>query len=361
MLGQSNSVPNIGHLTIDGLTLTGGIAGNIKIGVFGGATVSGVTIQNCEIYGNNATGTQAGDNQNGVSINNCSGLVFQNNYVHDLVGYGAGNSDHLSGYLQWQTNGSIIQYNTFVKCGTGIYAKEGPQDGNTVRFNYVDTRGFTSGTIPCGIQDFSGAVPTGNSSHLLTRIYGNVILSGQPLMLLSNYTQPWSAPVNIYNNTCLVVASGDSGGLFQWTNKAVMQCFNNIIVNTGVDMHEGFMLMNQGAAQLADYNLYVGGPASWKTWKDSAAIYSSLSAWQSALAGIRGEQNSKTASSALFTGSGANALQYQLQQGSPARGAGRSNGTASGSVVDMGAWGNGTTQVGHSFGPMPGAPSLTVS
>src|SRR5262249_22468303 len=72
----------------------------------------------------------------------------------------------------------------------------------------------------------------------------------------------------------------------------------------------------------------------------------------------------------LFAQSGTFAALFKLASGSNASGAGRSNGTSGGSATDIGAWGNGATQIGCTMGSsvsapppaaVPDAPKLTVS
>jgi len=363
-IGQSPQAPHRGYVTLDGLTLTGNISGGVQFNQVSRSTMYGVTVKNCEFFDNNGVGSEDGDNLCCLSIAVCEAALIQNNYFHDCVGYSPGSLNHLSAVLQWQSNHVVYEFNTAVNCG-GLYGKEAPQNGNTVRYNYVDISMFSSGdTAFSALSDFA----EGNNSDQID-IYGNVFIGMHPLTALPNLGGGSTAPINIYNNTCII--SPNAGGADYYgigtaisTAKA-LRIYNNIVYNNSGDrMMEGYVLLNLASVALIDFNLYChgGGSDVWTSWtsQQSGGVgYSSLSAWQAATGG---ERNSIAATAApLFIGTGTFADLYKLQPGSPAVGSGRSTGVSTGAACDMGAWGNGAIRVGHDFGALPQPPTLTVS
>lgn len=361
-IGQSPRAPHRGYVTIDGLALTGNISASVQFNQVSQGTMYGITVKNCEFFDNNGIGSEDGDNLCCLSLAVCESALVQNNYFHDCVGYSAGSLNHLSAVLQWQSNNVICEFNTAVNCG-GLYGKEGPQNGNTIRHNYVDISMFSSGdTAFSALSDFV----EGNSSAAIN-IYGNVFVGMHPLSAIPNLGGMSTSPVNIYNNTC--VMSPTSGGADYYgigtciSAAKALSIYNNIIYNdTGGRMTEGYLLLNLGSIRLMDFNLYCrgGGSDVWTSWasQQSGGVgYSTLSAWQAATGGDRNSIAATT--DPLFTKTGSFAEQYKLQPSSPALGMGRIGGLLAGAVCDMGAWGAG--RVGHDFGALPEPPRLTVS
>ncbi len=360
--------------------------------------VNPYTITNCEFFG--------GGWNSGNSLDNCAALwidanfnaaTVTNNWFHDTVGPGGGSSgDHLNAILLWgfgkTTYGSTLSYNTIKNAGT-IYGKEGGVEGTTIQNNYIDTSAFTVSTG--GIQDFTGNGQSVTGLSHLTTFQNNIIImygggagdygaiggistysGGGP-----NGTLAWMTPVIIRNNT-IINKSGSGaqvGFLSAMASSAAIgaaQYYNNIYVNSGsggTDGSIGNFHASPAALQVMDYNLY---PASGTTWGlapigslGSVTLYSSASAFALAVAaagGISGVEAHGISGVPTFTGTGTYAAQYQLTSGSRGKGSGSTNGTSSGSPTDMGAWGNGATQIGCNFAAgagaaIPNAPSLKVS
>jgi len=104
---------------------------------------------------------------------------------------------------------------------------------------------------------------------------------------------------------------------------------------------------------------------------NTLASYTSPSAFGAAIAsngGIGGAEANSIVGTPGFVGTGTFAALYQLTASSAGKGAGRIGGSSAGGATDMGAWGNGATQIGCNFtsgststNPVPNAPTLSVS
>jgi hypothetical protein len=378
-----------GNLVIDGLVLTGFSYKAIRIG--GGSSGDGptgftnVTVQNCELTGGNCSGNPI-DNCAAIWIDCTTGAVVQNNYIHDNIGPTPNSADHLNAIIVWGTggfvtSGTVIQFNTCVNAGS-IFGKEISIQGTTVAYNYIDVSKYTAQVTAYGIQDFTGAPTTGMSQT--TSIHNNIILSSGfgigRSTLSDNYG--WSTPVNVYNNTIVLTNAAGGAGSALWMTaqgggEGHVKVYNNIYTGVGGGWMTAFLTDPRGPA-VWDYNLFKASGMSWALRTDGSLSsvlgnYSTLASFAAALAangGIAGVDSHGVANDTPgFVGSGSLAAAYQLASGSPAQGRGSTTGTSSGSATDMGAWGNGATQVGCNFtagsttsgNPVPMAPTLSVS
>jgi hypothetical protein len=371
----------VGNLTIDGLVLTGFSYKAIRIGGAssgdGPGNVTGVTIQNCEITGGNCTANPT-DNCTAIWIDGCVGAVVTNNYIHDNVGPAAGSAGHLNAVIVWGPGASanVIQYNTCVNAGS-IYGKETGIQGTIVQNNYVDCSMYTAANSAYGIEDFTGANTSGLTQTTIIR--NNIVLSdfvGIGRSTLSD-SYGWSTPVQVYNNTIVNVSPGGPGLWMNCVTGGAVYVYNNILAGGTGSASYGNVLVNPAGVALWNYDLYMPGAQYVLRQNGSLtstlATYSSPSAFGGGIAsngGVSGaEANSIVNGTPGFTNSGTLAQLYQLASGSPAKGAGRVGGTSSGAACDMGAWGNGATQIGCNFTSgatqsspaVPAAPVLTVS
>jgi len=387
-MGRYPSSYPTSNLVIDGLVITGFSYKAIRIGASSSADgpsgITNVTVQNCEIFGGNCDANPI-DNCAAIWIDGCVGAVVTNNYIHDNVGPTGNSGDHLNAVIVWgpsdssTTSGTVIQYNTCVNAGD-IYGKEGGIQGTTVQNNYVDVSMYSINNSVSGIQDFTGAKTSGLSQT--TTIRNNIILTGDWAIgrptLSDSYG--YSTPVICNNNT--IVASSPQAFTALWltmepAGQGKLKCYNNIYTGTPENGGFGAFLLNPGGPSVWDYNFCIATKMSWTLRTDanllnSIGTYTSQSAFASAMAahgGISGAESHSIANDTPgFVGSGKFAAAYQLTGTSPAKGKGSTNGTPSGAATDIGAWGNGATQIGCNFAggaaggaTVPMAPSLTVS
>ena len=379
-----------GYATIDGLRFTGFEYKGVRIGGAssgdGPSGIPGVIVQNCEFFGGGFNPGDGTDNCVALWIDGTIGALITNNWFHDTTGHTANSEDHLNAITVWgptqgpatTTQGTVITYNTVVNAGS-VFGKEGGIQGSTIAYNYIDVSAYTvAGGY--GIEDFTGANTTGMTQT--TTINNNIILMGNCVAIgqptLSN-SAGWSTPLTVYNNTIIgaiaapvaawvtEVAGSSGNGQLSW--------YNNIYDSgghSGSFDNYGNYYLNPAGPKLWDYNL---NPASGCTWtlynntglSSALASFSSPSAFAAGLAskgGISGVEAHSIMGAPTYVKTGADAAQYQLAAGSLGKGTGSTNGTPSGSKTDMGAWGNGATQVGcnlASGAEVPGTPRLTVS
>lgn len=371
-----------GNVTIRGLVLKGWSYRGIRIGAYssgdGPANISGVTLQDLEMTDGNASGNTQGDNVYAIWDDCTVGAVITNNWIHDNVGVTPGSCDHLNAVILFGNynggstavinSGTVIEYNTCVNAGN-LYGKDGAIDSTTAQFNYLDVSSLTNAG---GIQDFTGA-GAGTLSGT-TSFHHNVILFNATAQeggvfggATASFSDGFTTPVQVYNNTVIVTTGGiptvpwlmGSGGAAGAT-----EYYNNIYVNQstsgGNSNSKGNQIVNPSAPSVWDYNLvYSPNVAySWTLYQNASfttaiGTYTTAAAFASALSsngGISGaESHSIVGSAPTFTNTGTYASLYRLASGSVGAGAGSTNGTTSGSATDMGAWGNGATQVGCSF------------
>jgi hypothetical protein len=213
-----------------------------------------------------------------------------------------------------------------------------------------------------GIEDFTGANTAGLTQA--TNIHHNVVLSsgfgiGRPT-LADSYG--FTTPFNVYNNT--IVLNGTVCPALWMTAEPAGQGPLNVYDNiyTGAFDGSGYksFLTDAKAPSIWDYNLYKSTGMTWALRTDAnlSAVhgtYTTQAAFASAMSingGISGADSHSVANDTPgFANTGALAELYKLASGSPAVGAGRSDGTASGSACDIGAWGGASppTQIGSDF------------
>lgn len=358
-----------GHVTIDGIKLTGHSSKGIYLGDYGvAATTStrfpGFTVQNCEFTGQNATALAYGNNLSSLEIAGAVGALIQNNYFHDNIGYRLNSADHFSGWLCWFTSGSLWQYNTLISTG-GMYGKEHGNFANEIRYNYVDSSTFSGGSGDNGgIADYCDDSLT---HHGVSQSWHhNVIKSIDGVDGRSTSSGYFNDVLSIFNNTLIISNSGQSDGFIGKSSPNYPpNIYNNIVYSSATGDH-ALACWNLNAGGRIDYNLYYSTASSyiWNAFADhnatTRANVGSFSAWKSA---IGGDAHSLSGANPLFVATGTGANYYALQAGSPAKNAGKSDGTSGGTTCDMGAWGNNPpARIGCNFlTAQPDSPTLSVA
>lgn len=375
--GQEGKGAGQGYITLDGFEIINAYNAAVEMSWINGAgqpsqRIKGIVVQNCYIHA--MTNQIQGENTAAITLYACDGAIVQNNYITNIED----SSNRGVGIEAWTSINCIIQYNTVISTTTGhtggIFHKNVAQYNNTIRYNYIDMSfagGTANGAEGCICMDSDGDGTT-------TSTVNNNIAIGQ-------YGARWAAidtgayPASLdnqlwYNNT-FITTTGDSTGI--WTRYGAAQTitfYNNVIARTGNSGYEGDVSTLVSAPALFDYNLYPASPVftlcannSSGNPPDPQSTYNSLSAWAAALpaACVGKEAHSKNATAA-FGGSGVLAQLYQLAAGSPGSKSGSNpgstNGQTSGSATDMGAWGNGATQIGSNLMlSTPSAPQLSIS
>jgi hypothetical protein len=378
LLRHGNTTPHQGYLILDGIKFTGALTGFVQIGTYGTSNnLTGVIIRNCEFT--DQRGVQPDgyiDNNYMLELNNGNGIVVSNNYFHDGYGWSTSSDDHYSSILCWQSKGNIIEYNTCINA-SNIYGKEILNQGTTIRYNYVQIR---SGFSANGFGDWTGANSSGLTSP--TAVYNNILNSGGAGAVLTatlgGSSAGWTTGLSFYNNTVILNYSGICQQHFSafMTGSAYGQLnfYNNLFAGF-VSPDRKMIAANAKGWAKCSYNCYPARPTFRILSETNASIdisagdFLALPAYILGVIAAGGISNMETgsfttsqAASQLFALNGTNAEQFKLRSGSAAIGAGRSDGTPSGTTVDLGAWGNGASQIGCNFNSVvPEAPALTVS
>jgi len=397
--GLTNTPHKGGFVTIDGLRFTAFTYKAIRLGgvssADGPAITGDVSIQNCEFFGQFFQSGAMTDNfaciwLDGTATVGAGGTgnyVITNNYFHNNIGVQSGGEQHLCSIFIFNCANVQITYNTGVNSGTLAWGKDSANQGTTVAYNYVDTTALTASGVLYGFSDFTGAYNGTTGLTLTSNFHHNIVVTSNGWgfgLRGAAVNEAWQTPVNIYNNT--VVMTGNPYPAI-WANTQAgdptsVKIYNNIITGSADGSGYKHILTGAHALSVCDYN---GEPSSTMSWAlvapgtgdSTVGQYTAASAFAAGVAsngGISGcEAHSVSNNSPQFTGvnTGQPSSQYQLQSGSPFKGAGSTSGTASGAACDIGAWGGASppSQIGCNFSApasssspaVPMAPRLTVS
>ena len=347
-----------GNFTLDGIVINGGGFNGSLISYFPGSNATGITIQNCEIYG--VAATIVGNNYAGIFLQGAQNAIIRNNYLHDI--HKPSQPDHCHGYEEYSCIGTQFINNTVANCDTGIDGKVGDA-GAIIAYNYFYN-------CPVGaIQGYDGAEGNPNPPGTANTVHNNIIdgCGGQHVCDVNNTT---SQGLHWYNNTCYDTRGGSITTLdLRTSSSKLVQCYNNICVMTANSSgpYTGSIAQSANGYTVLDYNTYFLNSYSGAWGLNSGTTYSSLGAWQSASGGDGHSIVSNPQFASAIT-PGAGTAQFNLGSNSPCKGTGRVGGTSGGSACDMGAWGNGATSIGCSFASgsgassaVPEAPTLKVS
>jgi hypothetical protein len=349
ILGDYDS--QLGYLHIIGLKLTGGGSKGIFLGGVSLPRIPGYVITDCEFTGFDCRGVAGGGNYSMVELHHITGHIVRDNYFHDNIGEDLGSSDHFAGCQNFNVTNGLYEFNTFVSSG-GLYGKNDGIHGNTIRNNFIDVTGMGDNSNGA-IADWAGSAETGN----VTRIYNNICIGSylNDLRKSDGGTGGYSN-VEIYNNIFSTIVSvvhdpGVSFAVIMRYAAGKVKFFNNICMELGTGDH-AFVCLNVDAPAVFDYNLYfrASGTYRWATFPsqtdNNRTGYTTFASHKTSY-NIAVDTNGISGSDPQFVGSGTRAAFYQLQGGSPAINAGKSDGTSGGATVDIGAWGNGATAIGH--------------
>jgi hypothetical protein len=347
-----------GHVTIDGLTVTGGAFWLMS---FWGSSATnyaqfapGIVVQNCHLY-DSVLPTR--DNNPAIWLDRCINPIVRNNRFHDI-------SDAGSGYgpcavMTLSVRGLVMEYNECYNTRAFLHDKHNDgqggyaSDGFIVRNNYVHD--ITDAAFVGLDTEYHSMSPPGPYQDCA--IYNNLFV-GCGAAWYCKVNAPTRMSVAIYNNTFVLTRSPSSTA----ANK--ISYYNNIMRRAGFSMgYMGDIAISAGAFGTVNYNMYdantfranVLSPLNSNSGSTTVTAYSSLSSWRSATGA---DANSIQAAPVFAGGSGPGA--YALASNSPGRNAGRVGGVSSGAAVHMGAWDGVVSRIGCEFGPVPRAPTVST-
>jgi hypothetical protein len=378
-----------GYVVFDGFEVKNG---NLQLTVWSGTNI---TVKNCYMHGSTTSST--GNNPALIWLNALSNSLIQNNYVTDVS---APNDSRApcSGIQGYSCNNIVLEYNTVVQTNAnpqtmsnGINFKDLGQYNNTIRYNFIYM------PYAANIQvDAIGTDSAGTATQFFD-IHHNVVVAQE---FTSDYIggqpSPWPM-VNIenwYNNT--FVGNPNLGTPAGWgfnrTSSAQTINYYNNIIQRGLTANQGDVFITDVSPNVWDYNIYPASPSlNLYSGTSHSDDYSetTLSGWQGALKTATGgkcvgqdahsvlfSDRSFGGSAALFqgvqnSGDPSTAAYYKLVAGGPGSASGThpgsSNGLATGTPIDMGAWGGvdvntgqPIAQIGSSFVPGSAASSTTA-
>lgn len=395
------------YITLDGLVINGNSmqAYSLGGGNYGGmhlvhfynasysrsssnnATITGLTVQNCEIY--SLAPNQPGQNNALLFLVGCYDCIVQNNYLHDVAPTGAeatansGNPSHCALVAEIGCYSNQYLYNTFQNSPGGIWEKEG-NTGTIAAYNYfhnIGGGGVYGANEYCspfmGWDDNAGAPNTGPAAALTYLIHHNVI-DGCTGAHFNVDSAPGSRnSITAYNNTVYDTLSASyAGWMMGCQGSANSQYYNNIYVTTnngpgGGSLQSGKLNVNTTNFSNVDHNCYYSVGGSYTSfWGVGSTTYNDFATYQAAIQSrVAGSESHAMQSNPDFAQgiasivSGAGAAQFQLSEASALIAAGSGG-------VHIGAWDGTTTQIGCSFStgsagsasPVPEPPAgLTVS
>lgn len=366
LIGQSYTQSgDVGYVTLRDLVIRKGyrylVHFRYNAGIADGPRYSGVVIENCEIYDINLDGRGTGDNIALIMAYTTDGLVVRNCKIYNARGDRTVSDANGYGIQTWSSNNSVFEFNSISDCKDGIYVKNAYQTGCTIRNNYINLSDYTGPGTTNAILGLGFSKP--GVQHV--KAYNNVLIAQNGWRVVGDLGTCLQGPCQFYNNTVIASAADfASAGVEMLGNGYAQSFYNNIVYHTAASASEcgdvTFTAINPG---VVNYNSYPKNP-KFCTAPNGALFptlsYSTLTAMLSALS----KDSQSLAGDPLFTKTGTDAAAYKLQSGSSCKNAGRTGGVSSGSVVDMGAWGGGVSQVGCDFSKAsvaPEAPELSVS
>jgi hypothetical protein len=366
--GTNNPTGNGGYVTLDGVVIDAngmdcpGPNGNEGAHIFmtqgpnGLYTTAGnqpgVVVQNCELYGINAT--DSGGNDAAVFLSGDDGAIIQNNYIHDINK--STQIDHAHGIEAYGSQNCQWNYNTFTNCtGGGAESKVGCFNNVSAYSYFYNDAPATNGNS-AALQGWDGGeAPDGAASTFL--LHHDIFDTCGRVTFGEEYNAIHKQGLSWYNNTVYDTRSSPGGTVVLQASGAWIQHYNNLYVLSTATNGGGWQQFTSGDCTILDYDCTYALSGSYTAmWQMRSANYNSLSAFQSASGaeshGIAGTDPKFIVGTTSIV-SGAGPAQFKLASGSPAVGAGRVGGVATGAAVNMGAWDGSVTQIGASWVSYP--------
>jgi hypothetical protein len=349
------------YITLDGFEIKNCYNRAISLGyqtaAFGGYSGPlsfGIVVQNCYVHA--ITNTLPATNPTAITIYSANGAIVQNNYITDIEDtYTRGDAIEF-----WTSQNSIAQYNSVIATGLGMYAgivnKNASNYNNIIRFNFLDL------TLAAPISEGAIVMDSDGSGATTDQCYNNIIISDYPIGSYLISTGNFPASLNdqaIFNNTIVGVPNFANVGVYRLGAAATISLYNNVVAR-GSTGYRGDLNTLQESLALIDFNLWPSAPELGLSANVGAGgsvgtptLYTSLGAFAAALpSGCVGKEAHSVLATASFVNSSlGTAAGYALVAGSAGSASGsnpgRVGGVVGGALTDMGAWGNGATQIGY--------------
>lgn len=287
---------------------------------------TGITVQNCKISGV-VWNTVRGDNTEGVRVEWSDQTTIRNN---EITGIDSGSPGHWNGAaIKLYNSSNTIFENNWVHDyqGSAVFDKQGGIS-NTYRYNLIEniTDVFVVNTV------------AGRPNRDL-RFHNNV---ARNVASLGQETDRVEGDVYVFSNTFI---NFNTMGLRVHSDASThtYYSYNNVFIRTAsLESHMGELVaVDPNMLVRSDYNVYASTSPRWVThqYESSQTAYNSLSAWRSAFSG-------KYDSNSIVTTVGLDSTNRMTT--TSLKGFARTNGVASGSPIDPGAYSTGKEVIGIS-------------
>lgn len=304
--------------------------------------LSGIRIEGCELYNLNVFGQTPGGNHCAIHVSHTDGTVISNCKIHTIRGTSESEPDHVSASVHWNNRDTWIEYTTMTDCRGGPLAK-GPYAGQTPTNQRVNVR-------YCYIGNTFRSDDSATAGEIVIQ---NSIFAGANVGLEVVNSFPARSTTTRYSNNTFILDSGRMVESFQVAAAAKgIQFYNNLVVCPAGTT--GGVFLTADAWSKLDYNMYSASQLRIAlATENSGAVgspYTTLSSWQArAQTSLAGAESHSLMSNPVFVSGQAGTAAYKLDQSSPGY-TGASDGR------QIGAWGNGATQIGCSFDATTAAP-----
>lgn len=354
-----------GYVTIDGLVINGngmdcgGADGNEGAhivffqstdGSFTAAgSMAGIVVQNCELYGINAT--DSGGNDALVWLQGCSGAIVQNNSLHDVNK--SSQIDHCHAIEAYSCTGGSWNFNTCYNTTGGAFeAKEGCS-GITSAYNYFYNCNTVGGGNAAVLQGWDGAEGNPNTPNLPFYLHHNIFDTCGRITYGESNNANHTMAVQWYNNLVYDPRTSVGGSVVLQAGSPLIQHYNNLYVFPKATGVSGFGSFSSGNTSP------MGFDAAYVPSGSASGIFSS---------GVAGDPvltvDPQFAGGTSSIATGAGASQFKLSVSSPLLNAGHLGGLVSGAATGIGAWDGAATQIGASFttgsGTQPAVPNAAT-
>lgn len=333
------------YVTIDGLVINGNGLNSTAAGNEGAhiiffhayptnfntpQTALGVVVQNCELYGINAT--DSGGNDAAVWVQGVDGAIVQGCYIHDCNK--TSQVDHCHGIEGYSNQYCQFIYNTFYNCTGGAVESKVGCHNNIAAYNYIYSCSLgTGGSNTAVFQGWDGG-ETALGAAVAFQIHHNIMDSCGRVSYGEWFNANHEDGFYWYNNTVYESGQADCDCTGVWG-----QHYNNLYVVSG------------NASGVATFTNPNTSPLAYD------AVYSVTGgSYTGAFSGMTESGLTTGVDPKFIPGTtnivaGGGPSQFALQGSSALINAGFTGGTSGGTVCNIGAWDGVVTQIGCGFGP----------
>jgi hypothetical protein len=230
-------VANSGYVTLDGLVVRNGNYAGIQFGDIQSGALSGVIIQNCQVY--NITCSTSSENPGGIFLGNTIGVQVLNCLIYNCQNSGGSYPTWgTGGITTYKAIGLIVTGCTIYGCGYAIQNKDANQWG-TYSYNYFDCGTLGSATGLEYVNAIKSCEP-GNGETLT--LHHNIIVGDGYYGYGADGTKI-SGNASFYNNTFYTPPAVTAGAYCAWfdttTGAGPFEWYNNVVYYNAYGVNQG--------------------------------------------------------------------------------------------------------------------------